>query len=99
MSYSFSAKGATKAAATAAAVSQFEAMLVSQPVHKADREAAFANLKAHMDLVKEPGDSEEVVISMHGSIGGDIDWSAGEVRSLSNAGSGCSVSVCQKPTA
>jgi hypothetical protein len=99
MSYSFSAKGATKHHALADAHQKFDEMVASQPVHKVDREAAFANLQKHMDLLPEAGTDEEVIVSMHGSVGGDMDWSTGEVRRLSTAGSGCSVSVCRKPTA
>lgn len=94
MSYSFSIKAATKAAALAAAAAKFDVEVVaSQPVHKVDRDAALANARAHLDLIAEPADGEEVVLSMHGSVGGDIDWTAGQARRLTTAGSGCSASV------
>lgn len=96
MSYSFSLKAATKAAAAAAAAAKFDEMLTTQPVHKADRAAALANLQAHLDLVREPGDTDEVSVSMHGSITGVFDQETHEATSLSTAGSGCSVSVWAK---
>jgi len=90
MSYSFTVKAATKAAALAAASAAFDSqVLVSQPVHKVDREAALKNAEAHVNLIADPKEGEEVALSMHGSIGGEIDWSAGEVKRLSSAGSGC----------
>lgn len=96
VSYSLSLKAATKAAAAALAAAKLDEVIVSQPVHKVDRAAALANLQAHLDLLPEATEAQEVVVSMHGSVGGDIDWTVGEVRTLSNAGSGCSVSICLK---
>jgi hypothetical protein len=97
MSYSFSAKGDDKAAALAAAAAQFDKMLEQQPVHTRDREAAMANLRAHLDLVEEPNEGEQVTISMHGSVSWSLIGPDSSIQRWTGAGSGCSVSVYLKP--
>lgn len=100
MSYSFSLKAATKAAALAAAAAKFDAeVLAQQPVHRVDRDAALANAEKHLALVAEPVEGEEVSLSMYGSVGGDVDHGTGDVRRLTTAGSGCTASIIRVPPA
>lgn len=94
MSYSFSLRAASVAALLAAAVEKMGETVKQQPVHAVDCDAALKNLEAHAKLVGEPADGEELAASMHGSVGGEIDWNTGEVRRLSTAGSGCTVYKC-----
>lgn len=89
MSYSFSLRAGTIAALAAAAASQLDAVCETQPVHRVDREAALKNLQAHAELVGEPGEGQELVVSMHGSI--SVSYPTAGDPVVSNAGSGCSV--------
>ena len=89
MSYSFSVKANSKTDAILAAEAAFKAMLVNQPIHAKDEAAAFANVREHIALAKDPDADEEVSIMMHGSIWVEND----QVKSC---GSGCSVSVMRK---
>lgn len=66
MSYSFSAKGATKAAAKAAVAAEFDKVIASQPVHAADKAAAIATAEAMIDVTREPAEGEEVRVSVSG---------------------------------
>ena len=86
MSYSLNVNADSKTAAILAAEAKFKEMLASQPIHAKDEAAAFANLREHMALVKEPSADEEISVGMHGSIWVEND----QVKSC---GSGCSISV------
>lgn len=98
MSYSFSVRGATAAIVLAAAAAAFdERVIAPMPVHKLDRDAALANAEKHLSLIAEPAVDEEIVLAVHGSLGGDIDWTTGEARRVSNAGSGCTAWLEKKP--
>lgn len=76
MSYSITLRAATVAAALALAASRFDAEVVaSQPPHKADRDAALKNVEAALGtLSRVPGEGEQIVVQMHGSVGGKLDW-------------------------
>lgn len=69
MSYSISGKGATKAAALEALAVAFEAIVVNQPVHAADREMALKQAEVVTAFVVEPVDGQEVYVSLSGSLG------------------------------
>lgn len=73
MSYSFTAKGVTKAAAFNDAAAKFDAIVTQQPVHEADRAAVMANVSAAVDLLREPGEGEEVRVNANGY----LSWNAG----------------------
>lgn len=97
MSYSFSLRAASVALLCAAAASKFDdEVIATQPVHKADRDAALANLKTHADLVGEPPEGQELSASMHGSVWAELDEGTGAVKRVMNAGSGCSVGFAAK---
>lgn len=67
MSYSFSVRADNKAAAKAAAATEFDKVVVSQPVHDGDRVQALAVAGAFIDLL--PDDTEkDVALSLNGWI-------------------------------
>lgn len=68
MSYSFSVRAATKAAAKAAVAAQFDSMVHVQPVHAADRPMAQAAAGAFVDLLHED-ESKDVIVCVSGSLG------------------------------
>lgn len=69
MSYSFSVTASTKAEATGKIREQFDAVVVAQPSHAADREAAVVAAQRLVRLLAEPSDGDEVYVSMNGSLG------------------------------
>lgn len=75
MSYSLSAKGATKAAALAALADAFATQVVAnQKIHGADQAQALAAAEGFVGVLREPGENEEVTISLSGS----LSWSSGD---------------------
>lgn len=68
MSYSFSAKGASKTDAILDAEAKFEKVVTDMPVHGLDKAAVGDNLRKCIDIVREPQPDEEVTISMNGYI-------------------------------
>lgn len=95
MSYSFSAQGDTKDEALADATHKYDQMVEQQPCHEHDREAALANLRAHLALVDEPKQGECITISMHGSVGYYATTESDPVRWRNSSG-GVSVYVGAK---
>jgi hypothetical protein len=73
MSYSFTVKAATKADAKKAVASQLEAVVAGQPIHKADLDAALVSAKAFIDVLGEPHEGDEVVVSVNGSLSWNSD--------------------------
>lgn len=72
MSYSFNVRTSTKAAAKLAVREQFEKVVIkNQECHKRDVEQACAAADAFIDLLAEPGERDEVVVLMSGSLTGD----------------------------
>lgn len=69
MSYSFSITADTKAEATGKIRDQFDAVVVAQPSHAADKEAAVVAAQALVRLLAEPHDGDEIYVSMNGSLG------------------------------
>ena len=68
MSYSFNVEAVTKDEAKAAIIAKFDEMMVGQPNHSHDREAAINNANAAIDLlIDDP--SKRISVSMNGSIG------------------------------
>lgn len=97
MSYSFSLRAASIVALCAAAAAKFDQeVIATQPVHKADRDAALVNLKTHAELVGEPAEGQDLTASMHGSVWAELDPDTGAVKKVLNAGSGCSVGFAPK---
>ena len=70
MSYSFSVTADTKAEATGKIREQFDAVVVAQPSHAADKEAAVVAAQTLVRLLAEPHEGDEIYVSMSGS----LDW-------------------------
>jgi hypothetical protein len=94
MSYSFSAKGATKAEAIADAEMKFAKVVSEQPVHLADQEAALIAMRMMVDLCADPLPDEEILITMHGSVGGE--WDGGLIKRLTSVSGGSSAATSRK---
>ena len=69
MSYSFSITASNKVDATAKIREQFDAVVASQPSHAADKEAAVVAAQTLVRLLAEPQESDEIYVSMAGSLG------------------------------
>ena len=69
MSYSFSVTADTKADATGKIREQFDAVVVAQPSHAADKEAAVVAAQTLVRLLAEPHEGDEIYVSMNGSLG------------------------------
>lgn len=67
MSYSFSVRAATKAAALAKIVAELDKVVAAQPVHAADRPQAQAAAEAFVGLLPVD-ESRDVNVSVNGSI-------------------------------
>ena len=66
MSYSFSVRAVTAAAAIAAVGTKFDEVVASQPVHANDRDAAVAAATAYIGLLAEPGADQEIAVTVDG---------------------------------
>lgn len=75
MSYSFSVKAPTKAAAKDNVSDQFDVVVNGQPTHEVDRAAVKAAAGAFIDMLAEPQDGDEIVVSINGS----LSWSSENV--------------------
>lgn len=93
MSYSFSVTGASKAAVKQLLADSFANVVVSQPSHAADRDVAIAAASVFVDLLADPAEGEEIVVSMHGSLG----WKYDAPDVFTGAGVGVSASLRTKP--
>ena len=71
MSYSFTARGKSKAEAKAAASAELEKVVEAQPIHKHDMQTAKNVAIDVIDLLPDD-DDRDVMISVNGSIG-DVD--------------------------
>lgn len=69
MSYSFSVTADNKPDATRQIREQFDAVVVAQPSHAADKEAAVVAAQTLVRLLAEPHDGDEIYVSMNGSLG------------------------------
>jgi hypothetical protein len=76
MSYSFNAKGATKAAALVAVAAEMEQVVASQPIHAKDAPLVHATVAAAADLV-QVDDTKDVFINVNGSVSSS-DWNNAE---------------------
>ena len=69
MSYSFSARGATKAEVTKKISAELDKIVVAQPVHSADRAQAQAVAEAFLALIPANADGKDFYVSVSGSVG------------------------------
>lgn len=79
MSYSFNLRVATIAAVAAAVATKFDEVVATQPVHAKDREVAIATATSVAGLVGEPGENQEVSVSVNGWVQWHGALAAGEV--------------------
>lgn len=75
MSYSFSVRASTKDDAGVKVEAELATVVAGQPVHEADRQAAQDTAEAFIDVLRDPSDSEEIVVSVSGS----LSWSEANV--------------------
>lgn len=68
MSYCFSAKGSSKTDALLDAETKFEKVCTDMPVHGLDKGAVMDNLRAAVNLAREPQSDEVVHITLSGYI-------------------------------
>lgn len=74
MSYSFSLKAASKAAAILAVGAKLDEIVAAQAVHSRDRAAILANAEAVIGLLAD-NDDKDVTVSCNGY----LSWSSGTV--------------------
>lgn len=97
MSYSISFKAPSKAIAKQMADDQISEVVKRDPVHVNDRDAALAALDQMMTVVGEPGELEELSVSLTGSLAGQ--WVNGSLTVITGAGVSVWVGISPKPVA
>ena len=68
MSYSFQFKADTKAEAGFKIALELDNVVLAQPTHAADRDAAVDAARAFVAILKEPAEGECIGVSMTGSL-------------------------------
>lgn len=92
MSYSFSARGATREAVLKSVAEKLDEVLVAQPMHKADRDQAYNAVEWYLHIVPESADKDYSV-----SVNGSIGWTGeDDAKVITGAGVGVSVSLVDK---
>jgi hypothetical protein len=92
MSYSFTITTSNKTDATAKIREQFDAVVASQPSHSADKEAAVVAAQKLVRLLADPGEGDEIYVSMNGSLG----WKHDAPEQFMHANVTINTSVCKK---
>lgn len=95
MSYSFSVSADSKEDATGKIREQFDAVVVNQPSHAADKEAAVVAAQSLVRLLVDPKDGEEIYVSMNGSLG----WHSADPSQILHANVNINTSVRAKAKA
>jgi hypothetical protein len=80
MSYSFSMVAKSKAEAIEKVKAEFDGIVLSQPSHGTDRDAAESAVTALIAVLTEVGENEKLTVSVSGSLG----WRAEGVFTSSN---------------
>jgi len=83
MSYSFSIRAATKAAAIAAAAVKLDEVVAQQPIHKVDRDQALAAVEAFVNILPDD-EAKDVAVIVNGSVG----WVGSTDTTICSAGVG-----------
>lgn len=91
MSYSFSARGATKAEVLEKVGAELDKVVAAQPAHKADREPAYNAVEWFLAVVQGT-DDKDFSVSVNGSVG----WNSDAPEIITGAGVGVSVSLVDK---
>ena len=68
MSYSFGITAATKDEAGVKVEAELGKVVIAQPSHEADRQAAQDAAEAFIDVLKEPAEGEQITVYMSGSL-------------------------------
>lgn len=87
MSYSFNVKAATKSDALAAVAVEMDKVVVSQPVHAADKQPAQDVARTFVGMLRDPGEGESVSVNVWGS----LSWEAEGVFTSANVGVNASI--------
>lgn len=83
MSYSFSATAATKDEAGKKVEEKLAEVVASQPVHDFDRQTAQDAAEAVIEHLASPGEDQEVVVHVSGSLGWSNEPAANSFTSAS----------------
>lgn len=94
MSYSISIRVAAVGLAAAALSAEFDKIVAQQPIHEADRAQALAVTEAYLGLIREPGEGEEISISLSGW----VSTRGVEAEAFTSAAVSVQVSVVQTPS-
>jgi len=98
MSYSFSVRGATKAEVIEKIGAELNKVVLSQPIHAADRVQAQAAAEAFLGVIPGKSDNQDFYISVSGSVGWNgILGTADQV--LTSAGVSVSANLVAKEAA
>lgn len=73
MSYSFSARAATKAEVLAKVDEELDKVVAGQPIHVADRAQARAAAEAFLGVVPDPTSDQDAYVSISGSVSSNAD--------------------------
>lgn len=73
MSYSFSARGATKAEVMQKVAAELDKVVASQTIHAADRAHAQAAAETFLGVVTDPSGSKDFYVSVSGSVSWGLD--------------------------
>lgn len=68
MSFSFSLRARTVAAALAIAAAEMDKVVQSQPTHTADRDTVLATVKGQLGHVEKAAEGQHVLLSVSGSV-------------------------------
>jgi len=93
MSYSFSARGATKAEVLQKVSESLDNVVSGQPIHKADRAQAQAAVEAFLAIVPDDASDKDFNANVSGSVG----WQEGDV--VTSVGFNVSVTLVAKEKA
>lgn len=91
MSYSFSVTASTKALAVEQVCSKFDEVVVAQPNHVVDKDAAIAAAKSFVDLLREPSEFDQVSVS----VSGYLSWNSPDEFVGANVAISASVHVAR----
>ena len=80
MSYSFSIVAKTKSEAKDKVEEEFSNVVLSQPIHASDRNAAQKAAQMFVDSLADPSPEESITVSVYGSVG----WRSGNEITSAN---------------
>ena len=87
MSYSFSARGATRAEIGEKVCTELDKVVASQPIHAADSGAALNAAISFINLLTKTTDKQDYYVSVSGSVG----WTDGNVITSASVNVGASL--------